>query len=414
MSAFLRKYATGTGADVYVPMIKRAVVDFAVGADWTPAAGDVKISIDGGAAANIGTLPVAVAMGNTAYWKFVLSDAELTGKQMIVTVADSATKVVEDQAFDIQTFGHASAFFVTDWTDAVRQGMTALPNAAAQASGGLYTRGTGAGQINQAANGQVDTNTAAMAAGVVTATVIADGAIDAGAIASDAITAAKIATGAITNAKFAAGAIDAAAIATDAIDSDAIAASAVTEITSGLATTANVSAVETDTQDIQARLPAALVTGRMDASVGAYASGQAPLQPTVAGRTLDVTVGGEAGVDWANVGSPTTTLNLSGTSTKAVEPTVAGRTLNVSAAGEADADLKLVEGATAGAISSAVPSATPAWNTLFNWLFTLSRNRVNLTKTTGNQVVYAADGTTVVGTAVTSDDGSVFERGPWT
>lgn len=37
------------------------------------------------------------------------------------------------------------------------------------------------------------------------------------------------------------------------------------------------------------------------------------LNPTTAGRTLDVSSGGEAGVDWANVGSPTTTLNLSGT-----------------------------------------------------------------------------------------------------
>jgi hypothetical protein len=36
---------------------------------------------------------------------------------------------------------------------------TALPNAAAEAAGGLYTRGTGAGQINQAANGQADSNT---------------------------------------------------------------------------------------------------------------------------------------------------------------------------------------------------------------------------------------------------------------
>lgn len=45
-----------------------------------------------------------------------------------------------------------------DFFDAVRFGLTALPNAAAEASGGLYTRGTGAGQINQAANGQVDTN----------------------------------------------------------------------------------------------------------------------------------------------------------------------------------------------------------------------------------------------------------------
>ncbi len=38
-----------------------------------------------------------------------------------------------------------------------------------------------------------------------------------------------------------------------------------------------------------------------------------PLVPTVAGRTLDVSATGEAGVDWANVGSPTTTLALTGT-----------------------------------------------------------------------------------------------------
>src|SRR5690606_27389470 len=40
------------------------------------------------------------------------------------------------------------------------------------------------------------------------------------------------------------------------------------------------------------------------------------LKPTTAARTLDVSAGGEAGVDWANVGSPTTTVNLSGTTVK--------------------------------------------------------------------------------------------------
>ena len=45
-----------------------------------------------------------------------------------------------------------------DLQDAVRGGMTALPNANAEAAGGLYTRGTGAGQINQPANGRVDVN----------------------------------------------------------------------------------------------------------------------------------------------------------------------------------------------------------------------------------------------------------------
>src|ERR1051325_11895517 len=48
------KYATA----VTIPfdMIKAATLDFAVGADWTPATGDVKVSIDGGAFANVGTL----------------------------------------------------------------------------------------------------------------------------------------------------------------------------------------------------------------------------------------------------------------------------------------------------------------------------------------------------------------------
>lgn len=46
-----------------------------------------------------------------------------------------------------------------DPQDSVRLGLTALPNAAAEAAGGLYTRGTGAGQINQPANGQIDANT---------------------------------------------------------------------------------------------------------------------------------------------------------------------------------------------------------------------------------------------------------------
>ena len=37
------------------------------------------------------------------------------------------------------------------------------------------------------------------------------------------------------------------------------------------------------------------------------------LKPTTAARTLDVSAGGEAGIDWANIGSPTTAQNLSGT-----------------------------------------------------------------------------------------------------
>ena len=37
------------------------------------------------------------------------------------------------------------------------------------------------------------------------------------------------------------------------------------------------------------------------------------LAPTTAGRTLDVTATGAAGIDWGNVENPTTTLALTGT-----------------------------------------------------------------------------------------------------
>lgn len=53
--------------------------------------------------------------------------------------------------------------------DSVRGGMTALPNAAAEASGGLYTRGTGAGQVNQDANGRIDANVKTWIGGTIPA-----------------------------------------------------------------------------------------------------------------------------------------------------------------------------------------------------------------------------------------------------
>ncbi len=43
-----------------------------------------------------------------------------------------------------------------------------------------------------------------------------------------------------------------------------------------------------------------------------------PLVPTTAGRKLDVSAGGEAGIDWANVGGQSTSVNLSATTTNLV------------------------------------------------------------------------------------------------
>ncbi len=43
------------------------------------------------------------------------------------------------------------------------------------------------------------------------------------------------------------------------------------------------------------------------------ASSPGYLQPTVAARTLDVTAGGNAGIDWGNVAAPTSTVDLTNT-----------------------------------------------------------------------------------------------------
>ncbi len=117
MDIITRKYATltvtGTTA-IRRPITKRSVQDFAVGADWTPASGDVKIAIDGASPVNVTNLPTAVASGNGAFWEFILTAAELTCKQAVVIVADAATKAVEDTGFVVETFGNASAMYQAD------------------------------------------------------------------------------------------------------------------------------------------------------------------------------------------------------------------------------------------------------------------------------------------------------------
>lgn len=51
--------------------------------------------------------------------------------------------------------------------------------------------------------------------------------------------------------------------------------------------------------------------------VGSFSiENRSAVMPTTADRTLDVSAGGEAGLDWANIGSPTTVQNLSGTTVK--------------------------------------------------------------------------------------------------
>jgi hypothetical protein len=216
--------------------------------------------------------------------------------------------------------------------DAVRAGLTSLPNVASGSAGAIITSGTGTAQLS-VSSGAVTAGTVSDKTGYSlstappTAAAIADAvwdeasgdhlaagstgaALNAAGSAGDPWTttlpgaytgsqAGKMLADILTDtgttlqgeldgiqadtediqsrlpAALVSGRMDSSvgAMAPNVLTASALATDAVTEIQSGLATAANVAAVETDTQDIQSRLPAALVGGRIDASVGAMASG---------------------------------------------------------------------------------------------------------------------------------------------
>lgn len=141
------------------------------------------------------------AVNHKGLYEFQFADARFavaSSRRLVISVTGAANLLDTDYEMQLVRF---------DPYDAVRLGLTALPNVAAAGNGGLPTvdasnavkvqSGTGAGQIS-------------LSSGLV----------------------------ALQN-----GAITAAVIATDAIDNDAIAANAVTEIQSGLATAASIAAL---------------------------------------------------------------------------------------------------------------------------------------------------------------------------
>jgi hypothetical protein len=136
-----------------------------------------------------------------------------------------------------------------------------------------------------------------------------------------------------------------------------------------------------DVREWGGAVPNALLAGRVDANAqamgtdvigaaqvaaGAIGASEAPnldaavssrLAPTVSGRTLDVTATGEAGVDWANVGAPSATVDLSGTTvgTLTANADKSGYTLT---AAERDNILKAASGtADAGGTTTTIVDA---------------------------------------------------------
>jgi spore maturation protein SpmB len=93
----------GTATTFRAPIVKAGSTDYALAADWTYDTGDVKVSKDGGAFANIATTPSFVSGVGVAAINWTLTAAETEATEIVIQVIDSATKAVQDQFFRLQT-----------------------------------------------------------------------------------------------------------------------------------------------------------------------------------------------------------------------------------------------------------------------------------------------------------------------
>lgn len=119
--------------------------------DGSAYTGAVSVSVtkDGGTqAAGGGT----VAHEGNGYHSYAPTQAETNADHVAFTFTGSGAVPATVQVYTVSYDPH----------DTVRLGLTALPNAAAEAAGGLFTRGTAAGQINQDADGRIDSNPVAL------------------------------------------------------------------------------------------------------------------------------------------------------------------------------------------------------------------------------------------------------------
>lgn len=133
--------------------------------------------------------------------------------------------------------------------------------------------------------------------------------------------------------------------------------------------------------------------------------------PTTTGRSIDVSATGEVGIDWANIGAPTTTVNLANTSVNV--GSVAANALTASALAT-DAVNEIADGVLNRAITE--PSGVFAWSgaslrAIIAWLGALGRNKITQTSTTST-LRNDADNASL-STSTVSDDGTTFTRGEW-
>lgn len=369
------------------------------------------------------------------WYRFDIPDACLANAERFVSIHFQGAANMAPLALEI-------ALEASDNQDGVRLGLTALPNAAAEAAGGLYTRGTGAGQIRQDANGRIDANAKAWIDGTipavnVTGVPLVDDKYLLGTIYSTPATAGiqdinvknmnNVAatsittinanhgttqpinftgTGASALAKSDMVDVAGAAVSTstaqlgvNVVNAGAVAwasgaiTSSVFAANTGLVPvrtgTAQAGAATTITLDASASAVDNFYNNDLVFLTGGTGAGQARFISGYVGTTKVATVG-----TWAT--------NPDNTSTFAVLPSDATQAPSA-------ATIATAVWATSCTEPTAVVAASPTVLAAISWLNTLSRNKVTQTATA--QVLKADDGSTTIATSTVSDDGTTATRG---
>ncbi len=235
-------------------------------------------------------------------YRFDIPDAAFATGENHVDIGGTVT--------DMVVIGGRVRLVDYDPEDAVRLGQTALPNAAADAAGGL--------PISDAGGLDLDTISTDIATAKTQIGTAGDGLTDLGGMSTgmkaevQAEADASLASyDGPTNSELEARTIAAAAYFDPAADT-------VANVTTVATTTTNSDMRGTDSAATATALATAqtdldTLTGSDGATLATTQGNYAPLKPTTAGRTLDVTSGGAAGIDWSNIENPTTSVDLSGT-----------------------------------------------------------------------------------------------------
>ncbi len=100
----------GVGIDISIPVVKVDDTDFADTGDYAYAAGDIRISKDAGAFADVTNSPTEIdnATASVMYLELTLTAVEMQARRVDIQIVDAA---LEHQMLTFYTFGHPGSQF---------------------------------------------------------------------------------------------------------------------------------------------------------------------------------------------------------------------------------------------------------------------------------------------------------------